>query len=90
MSLDAYEVEETIARTRNAMLRRAVRKSDGARVVLKSLSRAYPTAKELGQLEFEHRVLGKLDEAPTESFAPSPSKPVTMAPCWCSRMAARA
>jgi histidine kinase len=64
MGLEAYEVGETIAESRNTILRRAIRKSDGARVVLKSLIRAYPTASELGQLQFEYRLIRKLDGTP--------------------------
>jgi predicted ATPase/GAF domain-containing protein len=63
MNLEGYEVGATIARSARTIVRRARRLRDGAPVVIKSLSRDYPAAHELAQLEFEHRILRKLDGA---------------------------
>jgi predicted ATPase/HPt (histidine-containing phosphotransfer) domain-containing protein len=58
--VERYEVGETVARSPRTTVRRARRKSDGCRVVLKSLTREYPSRREIGQLEFEYRILRKL------------------------------
>jgi histidine kinase len=58
--LESYEIGETVARSPRTTVRRARRKSDGCRVVLKSLTRDYPSRHEIGQLEFEYRILRKL------------------------------
>ena len=58
--LERYEIGETVARSPRTTVRRARRKSDGCRVVLKSLTRDYPSRHEIGQLEFEYRILRKL------------------------------
>ena len=60
MGLEGYALGETLARSSRYHLRRAVRKSDGRLVVIKSLVTEYPSPREVGQVEFEHRVLSKL------------------------------
>jgi len=61
MDLEGYEITETIARSARTLVRRARRALDGAAVVVKSLASEYPTALAIAQLEFEYRLLLKLD-----------------------------
>src|SRR5688572_859898 len=58
--LESYEIGEPVARSPRTTVRRARRKSDGCRVVLKTLTRDFPSRHEIGQLEFEYRILRKL------------------------------
>ena len=60
MRLERYAVGETIARSGRTIVRRARRVADGLAVVIKTPAREYPTVRDLSQLEFEHRILGKL------------------------------
>jgi predicted ATPase/HPt (histidine-containing phosphotransfer) domain-containing protein len=60
MGLEDYELEEIIAQSPRTVVRRAVRKADGRRVVVKALAREFPSARELGQAQFEFRVLKTL------------------------------
>jgi predicted ATPase len=60
VGLEAYTLLETLAQSARYHLRRALRKSDGRPVVIKSLIAEYPSARDLAQLEFEHRILSKL------------------------------
>ena len=61
MELRDYEIRDTLARSPRSLVRRAIRRGDGQPVVIKSLVREYPPAHEVAQLEFEHRILSKLD-----------------------------
>jgi predicted ATPase len=63
MGFESYDIKDVLAQSPSTVVRRAIRKTDGAPVVLKTLSREYPTAREIGQIEFEYRILRKL-EAP--------------------------
>jgi serine/threonine protein kinase len=60
MPLEDYEIKDVLAQSERTLVRRARRRSDGADVVLKSLTREYPSAREVGQFEFEYRILRKL------------------------------
>ncbi len=60
MFLDGYAVLESIARTEHNSVFRARRTRDGARVIIKTSTAAYPTARELRRLELEHHLLEKL------------------------------
>jgi predicted ATPase/HPt (histidine-containing phosphotransfer) domain-containing protein len=60
MGLQSYDIGETIAQSANSVVRRAVRRADGERVVIKLHAKEYPTTREIGQLEFEHRILRRL------------------------------
>jgi predicted ATPase len=60
MGIEGYEITATLAHSSTTVVRRAIRQRDGVPVVVKSLSREYPTARELGQQEFEFRMLEKL------------------------------
>jgi predicted ATPase/HPt (histidine-containing phosphotransfer) domain-containing protein len=60
MGLEGYDIGEVIAQSSNSVVRRAIRRGDGARVVLKIHAKEYPSAREIGQLAFEHRILQKL------------------------------
>jgi predicted ATPase/GAF domain-containing protein len=61
MGLERYEIKDTISRSTRTLVRRARRVQDGVPVVIKSLLRDYPAAHEIAQLEFEYRILRKLD-----------------------------
>ncbi|HTV23406.1 MAG TPA: AAA family ATPase, partial [Polyangiaceae bacterium] len=60
MLLEDYELEEVIAKSSRTVVQRARRKSDGLSVVIKSPAQAYPSASAVGQLEFEYRILQRL------------------------------
>jgi predicted ATPase/signal transduction histidine kinase len=60
VGLLGYALGETLALSSRYHLRRALRKSDGRPVVIKSLVAEYPSAREVRQLEFEYRILNKL------------------------------
>ena len=61
MFLDGYEIHELIAQSARNSVRRARRTRDGARVIIKTSTTEYPTARDVRRLEFEHHVLAKLD-----------------------------
>jgi predicted ATPase/HPt (histidine-containing phosphotransfer) domain-containing protein len=60
MGLEGYAIGEIIAESAYSVVRRATRRVDGERVILKLNAREVPSAREIGQLEFEHRILRKL------------------------------
>ncbi|HXX67479.1 MAG TPA: AAA family ATPase [Polyangiaceae bacterium] len=60
MPIEDYEIKDVLAQSERTLVRRARRRSDGADVVLKSLTREYPSARDVGQFEFEYRILRKL------------------------------
>jgi|GEM_PF-224235 len=60
MSLEGYDLKETIAQSAHTLVRRGVRRQDGVKVIIKSLTSAYPSPSELGRLEFEFRILRRL------------------------------
>jgi len=60
MFLDGYAVLESIAQTERNSVFRARRTRDGARVIIKTSTAAYPTARELRRLELELHLLKKL------------------------------
>jgi predicted ATPase/signal transduction histidine kinase len=56
-----YEIRETVDTDGQLVVQRAVRRSDGKRVVVTHLARGgYPTTQEVRQFEFEHRILSKV------------------------------
>jgi predicted ATPase/GAF domain-containing protein len=61
MFLDGYEIHELIAQSARNSVRRARRLRDGAKVIIKTSTTDYPTARDVRRLEFEHHVLSKLD-----------------------------
>jgi histidine kinase len=61
MLLEGYEIRETLAQSPSSLVCRALRQRDGRAVVIKSLAREYPSPREVGRLELEHRVLQQLD-----------------------------
>jgi len=60
MLLAGYRVGAEIAHSEHTTVRRAVRERDGKAVVIKTLSREYPSPAELRRVEFEYRVLNKV------------------------------
>ncbi|HEU4577147.1 MAG TPA: AAA family ATPase [Polyangiaceae bacterium] len=60
MKLPGYRLEAEIAHSEHTSVQRAIRERDGKAVVIKSLSREYPSPAELRRVEFEHRLLNKL------------------------------
>ncbi|HSY25862.1 MAG TPA: serine/threonine-protein kinase PknK, partial [Polyangiaceae bacterium] len=60
MGLEGYEIGEVIAESAYSVVRRATRRIDGEHVILKINAREVPSAREIGQLEFEYRILRKL------------------------------
>jgi predicted ATPase/GAF domain-containing protein/tRNA A-37 threonylcarbamoyl transferase component Bud32/HPt (histidine-containing phosphotransfer) domain-containing protein len=60
MFLDGYAIHELIAQSERNSVRRARRLRDGARVIIKTPTTEYPTARDVRRLEFEHHVLTKL------------------------------
>jgi predicted ATPase/GAF domain-containing protein/HPt (histidine-containing phosphotransfer) domain-containing protein len=63
MPVRDYELREIIATSERSVVRRAVRVRDGTPVVIKTIAHEYPTPRELRQLEFEYRILRKLEVA---------------------------
>lgn len=63
MGLEGYEFGEILAQSAYSVVRRATRRRDGERVILKINAREVPSAREIGQLEFEYRMLAKLANA---------------------------
>jgi len=61
MGMQDYELGETIARSARSELQRAVRKSDGRAVIIKRSVQAFPSARDVAQLEYEHSLLARLD-----------------------------
>jgi predicted ATPase/GAF domain-containing protein len=60
MFLDGYAIDELIARSERNSVRRARRLRDGARVIIKTSTADYPTARDVRRLELEHHLLVKL------------------------------
>ncbi|HET6145971.1 MAG TPA: serine/threonine-protein kinase PknK [Polyangia bacterium] len=60
MEPQGYDIKEVVAQSHRTILRRAVRRRDQARVILKMPLREQPNRRESGQLEFEYRILRKL------------------------------
>jgi predicted ATPase/HPt (histidine-containing phosphotransfer) domain-containing protein len=60
MGLESYDLGEIVAQSPHSVVRRAVRRTDGEAVVIKLHTKEYPTTREIGQLEFEHRLLRAL------------------------------
>jgi histidine kinase len=60
MFLEGYAVLESIAQTEHNSVFRARRARDGARVIIKTSTAAYPTPRELRRLELELHLLKKL------------------------------
>jgi predicted ATPase/GAF domain-containing protein/HPt (histidine-containing phosphotransfer) domain-containing protein/tRNA A-37 threonylcarbamoyl transferase component Bud32 len=60
MKLPGYRLEAEIAHSEHTSVQRAIRERDGRAVVIKTLSREYPSPAELRRVEFEYRVLNKL------------------------------
>jgi predicted ATPase/HPt (histidine-containing phosphotransfer) domain-containing protein len=61
LALSDYQVTETIAQSGRNVLRRALRVRSGERVLIKSPVASIPSVHDVRQLEFEHRLLRKLD-----------------------------
>src|SRR3954447_22540421 len=61
VSLSDYDIRDTIGVSTRSLVRRAIRRSDGAPVVIKASNQVYPSPHELRQLEFEFRILKKLE-----------------------------
>ena len=64
MSGQGFELGEVIAQSARTVIRRAVRRSDGRPVVVKTLVNEYPSRSEVDQLESEYEILRKLDGLP--------------------------
>ena len=61
MGIDEYELGQTIARSARSQLQRAVRKSDRRPVIVKRPVAAFPTPRDIAQLEYEYRLLAQLN-----------------------------
>lgn len=61
MQLHDYELAETLSESSRSQLRRGIRRHDGARVLLEILSEEFPSARDIRRIEFEHRLLEKLN-----------------------------
>jgi predicted ATPase/HPt (histidine-containing phosphotransfer) domain-containing protein len=61
VSLVDYDIGETVEKSDRTLIRRARRRSDGSAVLLQSLVKVYPPPHEAGQIEFEYRILRKLE-----------------------------
>ena len=61
MGPEGYDIKEMVAQSLRTTVRRAVRRRDQAPVILKTLLREPPNRRESGQLEFEYRILRKLE-----------------------------
>jgi len=57
MLLDRYELGERLAESDRNTVRRARRLRDGARLIVKTSTREYPSVREVRRLEFEYRIL---------------------------------
>src|SRR6187431_1102395 len=57
MLLDRYELGERLAESDRNTVRRARRLRDGARLIVKTSTRDYPSVREVRRLEFEYRIL---------------------------------
>ena len=64
MSLEKFVLGEILAQSARTVVRRAVRTSDGVKVIVKTLISEYPTRHELEQIESEHAILLKLPGLP--------------------------
>ncbi len=60
MMLSGYRLGVEIAHSEHTSVHRAIREHDGKAVVIKTLSREYPSPAELRRVEFEYRVLNKV------------------------------
>ena len=60
MLLERYEIGELVAESERNTVRRVKRLRDGARLVIKTSTREYPSVRELRRLEFEHQLLCKV------------------------------
>ncbi|HYQ01967.1 MAG TPA: AAA family ATPase [Polyangiaceae bacterium] len=61
MYVEGYQLVETISRSGRSHVCRARRTADGASVVIKSVASEQPDPEDLAKLEFEFRILRKLD-----------------------------
>jgi predicted ATPase/GAF domain-containing protein/HPt (histidine-containing phosphotransfer) domain-containing protein len=60
MLLERYEVGELLAESERNTVRRVRRKRDGARLVIKTSTREFPSVRDSRRLEFEYQLLCKL------------------------------
>jgi predicted ATPase/HPt (histidine-containing phosphotransfer) domain-containing protein len=60
MKLPGYQLGLELVHTERTAIYRAFRERDGLPVIVKTLSREYPTPAEVRRLELEYRILGKL------------------------------
>ncbi|HVZ35673.1 MAG TPA: serine/threonine-protein kinase, partial [Polyangiaceae bacterium] len=60
MLLERYEVGERLAESERNTIRRARRISDGARLIIKTSTRDYPSVREVQKLEFEYHILNRV------------------------------
>src|ERR1041384_8194758 len=60
MGIFDYEIKQTLSVSTHRLVRRAVRKSDGLPVIIKSPAQEQPSAEDVWQFEFEYRLLKKL------------------------------
>src|SRR5690349_16354862 len=63
MLLERYEVGELLAESERNTVRRVRRLSDGARLVIKTSTREYPSVRDTRRLEFEYHLLCKVRSA---------------------------
>src|SRR5687767_9996662 len=61
MGVFDYEIKETLAVSSRSVVRRAVRKADGLPVIIKSPAQELATSEEFWQVDFEYRLLQKLN-----------------------------
>jgi predicted ATPase/GAF domain-containing protein len=60
MKLPGYRLGLELVRSQHTAIYRGIREQDGLPVIVKTLSREYPTPAEVRRLEFEYRILEKL------------------------------
>src|SRR4051812_8019944 len=60
MLLERYEVGERLAESERNTVRRVRRLSDGARLIVKTSTRDYPSVREVQRLEFEYHILARV------------------------------
>jgi predicted ATPase/HPt (histidine-containing phosphotransfer) domain-containing protein len=61
MGVFDYDIKETLAVSSRSLVRRAVRKTDGLPVIIKSPAQELASSEDFWQLEFEYRLLQKLN-----------------------------
>src|SRR3954468_13493689 len=61
MGVFDYDIKETLAVSSRSLVRRAVRKADGLPVIIKSPAQEIASSEDVWQLEFEYRLLRKLN-----------------------------